>query len=108
MAPDLYRGKLAKDSSEAVKMMQGLAIEDGIEIIRAAIGEAKRLYGVRRSASLVIAWAASFALRAACEIERTIAAALFGDIPEENVLKNLKLPTLFIPLARRLDQFAEG
>jgi carboxymethylenebutenolidase len=36
-------------------------------------------------------------LRAACEISELAAAAPFyGDIPEESVLKNLKVPTLFI------------
>jgi carboxymethylenebutenolidase len=39
----------------------------------------------------------TFALRAACEISELAAAAPFyGDIPEENVLKKLKAPTLFI------------
>jgi carboxymethylenebutenolidase len=39
----------------------------------------------------------TFALRAACEIDELGAAAPFyGDIPEENVLKRLKVPTLFI------------
>ena len=39
----------------------------------------------------------TFALRAACEIDELGAAAPFyGDIPEENVLKQLKVPTLFI------------
>ncbi len=30
VAPDLYRGKLARNTEEASKMMQALAIEDGI------------------------------------------------------------------------------
>ena len=39
----------------------------------------------------------TFALRAACEIRELAAAAPFyGDIPEEDVLKKLKVPTLFI------------
>jgi len=39
----------------------------------------------------------TFALRAACEIpELKAAAPFYGDIPEERVLKNLKVPTLFI------------
>ena len=44
----------------------------------------------------------TFSLRAACEISDLAAAAPFyGDIPEENVLKELKVPTLFI--AGKLD-----
>ena len=39
----------------------------------------------------------TFALRAACELEGFSAAAPFyGDIPEEEVLQNLKTPTVFI------------
>lgn len=39
----------------------------------------------------------TFALRAACELEGFSAAAPFyGDIPEEDVLKKLKTPTIFV------------
>jgi carboxymethylenebutenolidase len=39
----------------------------------------------------------TFALRAACEIpELKAAAPFYGDIPEENVLQKLSVPTLFI------------
>jgi carboxymethylenebutenolidase len=39
----------------------------------------------------------TFALRGACEIpELKAAAPFYGDIPAESVLKNLKVPTLFI------------
>jgi len=39
----------------------------------------------------------TFALRAACEIPELAAAAPFyGDIPDDDVLKGLKAPTLFI------------
>jgi carboxymethylenebutenolidase len=102
VAPDLFRGKLAKDSAEASELMQGLAIEDGVEIIREAIGEAKRIYGVEKIGITGYCMGGTFALRAACEINELAAAAPFyGDIPEENVLKNLKVPTLFI--AAKLD-----
>jgi carboxymethylenebutenolidase len=39
----------------------------------------------------------TFALRAACELEGISAAAPFyGDIPEEEILKKLTVPTIFI------------
>jgi carboxymethylenebutenolidase len=97
LAPDLYRGKLAKNPQEASQFMQALSTEEGMEIIRQTIAEAKAKYNVQKLGITGYCMGGIFALRAACEISELAAAAPFyGDIPEESVLKNLKVPTLFI------------
>ncbi len=97
LAPDLYRGKLAKDPQEASQFMQALPIEEGMEIICQTIAAAKAKYNVQKLGITGYCMGGIFALRAACVINELAAAAPFyGDIPEEDVLKNLSVPTLFI------------
>jgi carboxymethylenebutenolidase len=97
IAPDLFRGQVAKTTEEASKLMQGLAIDDGLETIAATIAKAKSTYNVRKVGITGYCMGGTFALRAACELSELAAAAPFyGDIPEEKVLKQLKVPTLFI------------
>ena len=77
--------------------MQALAIEDGLETIRKAMSAAEETYGIKRFAINGFCMGGTFALHAACEMpELKAAAPFYGDIPAEDVLKNLKVPTLFI------------
>jgi carboxymethylenebutenolidase len=97
VAPDLYRGKLAQDADEASRLMHGLEVEDGMATIRSAVEETKRKYGVSRVGITGYCMGGTFALRAACEIDELGASAPFyGDIPDEETLSRLKVPTLFI------------
>jgi carboxymethylenebutenolidase len=101
MAPDLYRGKTAQDQQEASKLMQDLAIEDGLETISAVIEETKRTFNVERIGITGYCMGGTFALRAACDFDQLgAAAAFYGDTPEENLLEKLKVPTLFIAGSR--------
>jgi carboxymethylenebutenolidase len=97
IAPDLYRGRTAADAEQAGKMMHELQIEDGIDTIRNAIDKARNSYGISHFGITGFCMGGTYALRAACELEGLSAAAPFyGDIPEEDVLKNLTVPTIFI------------
>jgi carboxymethylenebutenolidase len=97
LAPDLYRGRLAKNAAEASSMMQALEIDDGMETIQKAIHETEETYKIKTFGITGYCMGGTFALRAACKLPDLGAAAPFyGDIPEEEVLKKLKVPTLFI------------
>lgn len=97
IAPDLYRGKIAANADEAGKMMHDLVIDDGIDTIRNAILTAKDELGITHFGITGYCMGGTFALRAACELEGLSAAAPFyGDIPAENVLQKLRVPTIFV------------
>lgn len=97
VAPDLYRGRLAANADEASAMMQALAIEDGMETIRQTLAAAIETYAINKFAITGYCMGGTFTLRAACEIpEFKAAAPFYGDIPEEDVLQKLNVPTLFI------------
>ncbi|HRI02327.1 MAG TPA: dienelactone hydrolase family protein [Pyrinomonadaceae bacterium] len=97
IAPDLYRGKVATDSAEASQMMGALAVEDGLDTIKNAITAATAEFGIPHFGISGYCMGGTFALRAACELEGLSAAAPFyGDIPEEDILKKLTVPTIFV------------
>ena len=97
IAPDLYRGQLATNPEEAGKMMNALAIEDGLDTIKNALDTVREKYGFQHYGITGFCMGGTYALRAACQLEGISAAAPFyGDIPPEDILKNLTAPTVFI------------
>jgi carboxymethylenebutenolidase len=97
IAPDLYRGKLAKTSDEASRLMHDLKIEDGLDTITNAMSKARSAYGITHFGINGFCMGGTYALRAACELEGiSAAAAFYGDIPSEEILKKLQVPTIFI------------
>lgn len=97
IAPDLYRGTIAANPDEASKLMNGLKIEDGLDTIRNTVTAAAERLNASHFGITGYCMGGTYALRAACELEGFSAAAPFyGDIPEEDVLKKLRTPTIFI------------
>ena len=97
IAPDLYRGKLAATADEAGKLMQALKIDDGIDIIRNAMDKARDTYDLSHFGINGFCMGGTYTLRAACELEGlSAAAAFYGDVPEEDVLQKLTVPTIFV------------
>ena len=97
IAPDLYRGQLATNPGDASKLMQALKLEDGLTTIKSSTDKAAETYGVSHFGITGFCMGGTYALRAACELEGISAAAPFyGDIPEEEVLKKLTTPTIFV------------
>jgi len=97
IAPDLYRGQMATNPGDASRLMQALKLDDGLATIKSAMDKATETYGVSHFGITGFCMGGTYALRAACELEGISAAAPFyGDIPEEDVLKKLQTPTIFI------------
>jgi carboxymethylenebutenolidase len=97
VAPDLYSGQIATNPADASKLMQALKLNDGLATIKNSMDKATETYGVSHFGITGFCMGGTYALRAACELEGISAAAPFyGDIPEEDVLKKLQTPTIFV------------
>ncbi len=98
IAPDLYRGKVTEDKDEAAQLMNNLEIEDGLDTIKNAAAAAREKYDVQNFGITGFCMGGTYAFQAICHLEEGLKAAaiFYGDIPEEDVLKNLKGPVLFI------------
>jgi carboxymethylenebutenolidase len=97
VVPDLYRGKVATNPADAAKMMQALQIDDGIDIIQTAMNKARDAYDLTHFGINGFCMGGTYSLRAACLLEGLSASAPFyGDIPEEDILQKLTVPTIFV------------
>ena len=106
LAPDLYGGKVTRDAGEAGRLMQGLDQQTAMGILNAAVDYLKQQGTVRENAIGVAGFCmgGSFALLLACHNKDVGAAAPFyGDVPPDDVLKDLNAPVLFI--GAELDQW---
>jgi carboxymethylenebutenolidase len=88
-------------------MMQDLATDDGIDMIKTAMGAARAKYGLSHFGITGYCMGGTYALRTACLVEGiSAAAAFYGDIPEEAVLQKLTSPTIFISATK--DKWING
>jgi carboxymethylenebutenolidase len=99
IAPDLYGGKATKDPDEAGKLMQGLDQKKAVEILGAAVEQLKSQEKVRPDSIGITGFCmgGTYALLLPC-VNRDIKASapFYGDVPPDDVLKDLSAPVLCI------------
>jgi len=103
LAPDLYQGKVTKDAQEAGRLMQSLDQQRALATLDAAVAYLGEQPGVRHGAIGVTGFCmgGSFALLLACHNQAIRASAPFyGDVPPDDVLRQLSAPVLFIGAER--------
>ena len=98
VAPDLYHGKVAESKEEAAQLMTDLKTEDGLETIKNAVAKLRENHEIENFGITGYCMGGTFAFQAICHLEEGLkaAAVFYGDIPDEDTLKNLKGPVLFI------------
>lgn len=99
LAPDLYDGRVTTDPDRAAEYMQGLDQARAIKILNGAVAFLQSEASVLAEKIGVTGFCmgGSFALLLPCLNKRIKAAAPFyGDVPSDDVLKNLSAPILFI------------
>lgn len=99
LAPDLYDGKVTKDPEQAGQYMQNLDQSRALQILNASVEFLKKQQNVKADSIGVTGFCmgGTFALLLAANNESIKASAPFyGDVPSDDVLKNLSAPVLFI------------
>jgi carboxymethylenebutenolidase len=99
LAPDLYDGAVTKDSEKAAGLMQGLDQAKALETLSGAVTYLRLQADVNSEKIGVTGFCmgGTFSLLLACHDSRIKASAPFyGDVPPDEVIKNLSAPVLFI------------
>lgn len=99
IAPDLYQGHLATDPTQAGSLMQALDQNYALKVLDGAVAFLQGQENISQEKLGVTGFCmgGSYALLLACHNKMIKAAAPFyGDVPFDEVLKNLSAPLLFI------------
>lgn len=99
LAPDLYAGEVTGNAVEAGRLMQSLDQRQAIAMLNAVVDYLKQQGTVKGNTIGVTGFCmgGSFALLLACYNQDIRASAPFyGDVPSDEVLKDLTAPVLFI------------
>ncbi|MGA9772391.1 MAG: dienelactone hydrolase family protein [Blastocatellia bacterium] len=99
LAPDLYDGKVTKDPEQAGQYMQNLDQNRALQILDSAVDFLSRQPNVKADSIGVTGFCmgGTFAILLASRNRNIKASAPFyGDVPSDDVLKNLSAPVLFI------------
>ena len=99
IAPDLYDGKVTKDPEQAGQYMQNLDQSRALQILNASVELLKSQQNVKPDSIGVTGFCmgGTFALLLASHNDSIKASAPFyGDVPQDDVLKKLSSPVLFI------------
>jgi carboxymethylenebutenolidase len=99
LAPDLYQGQVTDDPTSAGRLMSGLAKDDGVKDLQAAITYLKAQSFVRgdRLGITGFCMGGSYALLLPCRTSDVRAAVPFyGEVPSDQALASLACPVLYV------------